>query len=91
MTGNYYGEAAMSVGNMPGDFRLEPTDSGGYRTLLIKECVDLLERKRRDFKDFHDQAVNLGRLVSDPMVNGKKKKEHDAKETMLSWMDGCTR
>lgn len=83
--GNYNGEGLIPVGNRPSGFRLEPTDSGGYRTLLIKECVDLLDRKRRDFTDFHDQAMNLGKLVRDPMIH-KRTRKHHAEEKMLPRM-----
>lgn len=41
------------------DFKLAPTDVGGFRKLFSEECFRHIERRRREFGEFRYQATLL--------------------------------
>lgn len=41
------------------DFKLAPTDVGGFRKLFAEECFRHIERRRREFGEFRYQATLL--------------------------------
>lgn len=45
------------------DFKLASTDLGGYRDLLLNECLGFLARREKDFFSFQDWALGLEREV----------------------------
>ena len=57
-TPDYFAAADPMIG-----FKLEPTDPGGYRVLLLNECLGLLGGRREDFSGFKGWAANLERVV----------------------------
>lgn len=44
--------------------QLTPTDPNGYRELLVRECLELIETRRRDFDQMDYIATLLGDQVS---------------------------
>lgn len=48
------------------DFKLAPTDVGGFRKLFTEECFRHIERRRRKFGEFRYQATLLEEEVRSP-------------------------
>lgn len=48
------------------DFKLAPTDVGGFRKLFAEECFRHIERRRREFGEFRYQATLLEEEVRSP-------------------------
>lgn len=49
------------------DFKLAPTDVGGFRKLFTEECFRHIERRRREFGEFWYHATLLQEEVSSPL------------------------
>jgi len=47
----------------PDFFKVSPTDPGGFRDLLLQECLQHLHRRNREFSEFQSQAVQLEKEV----------------------------
>jgi len=45
------------------DFKLASTDPGGFRDLLLQECLLHLGRRTKEFFEFQSQAVQLQEVV----------------------------
>ncbi|KAK5656101.1 hypothetical protein OQA88_5240 [Cercophora sp. LCS_1] len=61
---NYY-EAPVVLHNLidpPEDFKLAPTDSEGFRVLLLNECLHFLAGRERDFSGFRSWASFLEKV-----------------------------
>lgn len=43
--------------------QLSATDPGGYRDLLAQECVDIAERRIRNFNEMEEKAADLATEV----------------------------
>ncbi|KAK3385827.1 hypothetical protein B0H63DRAFT_394118 [Podospora didyma] len=43
-------------------FKVAPTDPGGYRVLLVDECLQFLSGRVRDFQGFRSQAFQLEKV-----------------------------
>lgn len=48
------------------DFKLAPTDAGGYRKLFTEECFRHIDRRKREFGEFRYQASLLEEEVCAP-------------------------
>lgn len=48
------------------DFKLSPTDAGGFRKLFAEECFRHIERRKREFGEFRYQATLLEEEVRAP-------------------------
>ncbi|KAK3307749.1 uncharacterized protein B0T15DRAFT_522460 [Chaetomium strumarium] len=55
----YYETPTFGLTDSATHFQLDPTDPGGYRILLLTECIDFLSGRERDFSDFRDWALSL--------------------------------
>lgn len=49
------------------DFKLAPTDAGGFRKLFAEECFRHIERRKREFGEFRYQATFLEEEVCKPL------------------------
>lgn len=49
------------------DFKLAPTDAGGFRKLFAEECFRHVERRKREFGEFRYQATLLEEEVRAPL------------------------
>lgn len=49
------------------DFKLAPTDVGGFRKLFAEECFRHIERRKREFGEFRYQATLLEEEVLAPL------------------------
>lgn len=49
------------------DFKLAPTDVGGFRKLFMEECLRHIERRMREFGEFRYQATLLEEEVRVPL------------------------
>lgn len=49
------------------DFKLSPTDAGGFRKLFAEECFRHIERRKRDFGEFRYQVTLLEAEVRAPL------------------------
>ncbi|KAK4236126.1 hypothetical protein C8A03DRAFT_17193 [Achaetomium macrosporum] len=56
---HYYETPAPDLVNTASHFQLDPTDPGGYRVLLLDECIGFLSARERDFSDFQGWALSL--------------------------------
>ncbi|RYO78437.1 hypothetical protein DL766_001500 [Monosporascus sp. MC13-8B] len=62
-TAYYYDEILTYVAaNPPTDFKLASTDPGGYRVLLLNECLQFLAGRERDFSGFRGWASFLEKV-----------------------------
>ncbi|KAI0097925.1 hypothetical protein GGR51DRAFT_577712 [Nemania sp. FL0031] len=60
---HYYEVPTYITANNPStDFKLASTDPGGYRVLLLNECLQFLARRERDFSGFRSWASFLERV-----------------------------
>ena len=50
------------------DFKLASTDAGGYRVLLLNECLQFLAGRKSDFSGFRDVAIFLKQAVRPPSM-----------------------
>lgn len=58
----YYDETPY-IASVPVDFKLASTDPGGYRVLLLNECLRLLAGRKRDISGFRGWASFLEKVV----------------------------
>jgi hypothetical protein len=60
-------QALLSTNQSNPDFKLAPTDVGGFRKLFTEECFRHIERRMREFGEFRYQATLLEEEVRVPL------------------------
>jgi hypothetical protein len=64
----YYESPTFGLTTSATHFQLDPTDPGGYRVLLLNECIDFLSGRQRDFSGFREWASSLEQVVRFPLL-----------------------
>ncbi|GAB1317897.1 Mg2+ transporter [Madurella fahalii] len=68
-------EADYVAAESTSDLKLEPTDTDGYRILLLSECARFLSGRRNGFTELHGWATTLARANRDRVDTTKDRQD----------------